>query len=185
MMAWIENLLIASFCIVSLTCIGIDIWKWCKEPGSSNKYLGYFCILVIMNSYEGLVKIFMVIMLAICLIKYGMAHRQTVAQSLKEHYTLTPNIMYPVFIAASFTALDTVIYVLPLSVLKLERKEDALNYFLVDMVSGFCDFTLKLSIMIAYYLIIKHVYMKLEQAKWPPSRGDSEFKVTNFDEIAS
>ena len=91
--------------------------------------------------------------------------------------------MYPVFIAAFFTAIDTIVFII---VLPKSVPDDAFYFFITNMIAGFCDFTLKLSVMIAYYLIIKHVYMKLDQAKWVGQRGDSRvgnFKIANFDEI--
>ena len=84
-------------------------------------------------------------------------------QSLTEHYTLTPHIMYPVFIATFFTTIDTIVFIITL--VQKDIKDD-FYFFITNLIAGFCDFTLKLSIMIAYFLIIKHVYMKLEQAKW-------------------
>ena len=117
-----------------------------------------------MTGFEAIVKIFMVIIIAFCLIKYGIARKQMGAQSLQENYTLTPHIMYPVFIAAFFTTIDTVVFFIVLSPESIP--DDSFYFFITNMIANFCDFTLKLSIMIAYYLIIKHVYMKLEQAKW-------------------
>ena len=88
-----------------------------------------------MASFEGLFKIFLVIMLATCLIKYGIAHRQMGAQSLSEHYTLTPHIMYPVFIAALFTSIDTIVFVivLPQSAPK-DEKINAFYFFITNVI---------------------------------------------------
>ena len=149
-------------------------------------YLGFYPVFLTETGYEGTVKLFINIMLATCLIKYGIAQRHIGSKSLQVHYTLTPIIMYPVFIAGLITSIDTMIFVIFVST-NLDHKSDAntpKNFFITNIASGFIDFSLKLAVMIAYYLIIKHVYMKLEQAKWVPCRDNNKV-ITNFDEIAT
>ena len=130
------------------------------------------------------VKIFIVIMLAICLAKYGMAHRYKGSQRLQQHYTLTPYIMYPVFFAGLVTSVDTMIFVSVFAINTGQQKHDTQpkGFFLTNMISGGCDFTLKLSIMFAYFLIIKHVYDKLNEEHRVPCRENNQV-FTNFDEI--
>ena len=82
MMVWFKRILIASFCIVSLVATGLALWKFYTNVEEINEYLGFNCVLITMTGFEGIVKVFMVIILAICLIKYGIARRQMGAQSL-------------------------------------------------------------------------------------------------------
>ena len=163
MMLWFKRIMIASFCVASLVSTGLAIWEYIEDIESIHEYLGFYSVLLIMTIFEGIIKVCMVVIIAVCLIKYGIAHLKMGDQSLQEHYTLTPHIMYPVFIAAFFTTIDTVVFI---STLPKSTPDDAFYFFITNMIAAFCDFTLKLSIMIAYHLIIKHVYMKLEQAKW-------------------
>ena len=74
MMLWFKRIMIASFCVASLVSTGLAIWEYIKDIESIHEYLGFYSVLLIMTIFEGIIKVCMVVIIAVCLIKYGIAH---------------------------------------------------------------------------------------------------------------